>query len=102
MRWIVDPKTGDLVEPAEYYARQTAARSDLPFPMVISDQIELQGQHDGKIYTSKALLRRSYREQGYVEVGNEWLNKEFSKPKPKVDRKAIRESVAKAKARVGI
>lgn len=78
------------------------ARSVLPGPMIISDQIELQAQHDGKMYTSKSALRRSYRQKGYVEVGNEWLNKDFSKPAPKVDRKAVHAAVRKAAARVGI
>jgi hypothetical protein len=78
------------------------ARSDLPFPMVISDYVEVQSQVDGKTYTSKAALRQSYRAQGYVEVGNEWLNKEPVKTKPKADRKAIRNAIGKARQRVGI
>lgn len=100
-RWIVDPKTGELVEPAEFYARKQAnvQMSELPCPTIISDQIELQSQVDGKIYTSKAALRQSYREKGYVEVGNEELK---AKPLPKVDRKAVRDSVRKAASRVGI
>jgi hypothetical protein len=76
-----------------------AARSQLPGPMIISDQIELQAQHDGQIYTSKSALRRSYRQNGYVEVGNE-EQKPFVKPKP--DRKAIKDAVGKAMNRAGI
>lgn len=76
-----------------------AARSPLPFPMVHSDYIELQSQVDGKIYTSKSALRRSYRANGYIEVGNEELK---PAPKPKPDRKAIRNAVGTALNRVGI
>jgi len=81
------------------------AASDLPRPMVISDYTELRSMADGRMYTSKAALRASYLPSGnpqgarYIEVGNEEL-----KPPPpmKPDKKAIRESVRKAAARVGI
>ena len=75
------------------------ARSALPFPMVISDQIEIKSMVDGQTYTCKAALRQSYRAKGYVEVGNEQM-KPAAKVKP--DRKAIRNSVGKALNRVGI
>lgn len=78
------------------------ARSTLPFPMVVTDQIEIKSMVDGQIYTSKAALRRSYREHGYVEVGNEWLRNEPQQPRPKSNRKAIRDSVGKALNRAGI
>lgn len=92
---------GEIIPSEEYDARKAAgiAASKLPFPMVISDQIEIQNQVDGKIYTSKSALRQSYRQNGYIEVGNEELKvKRTVKP----DRKAIRDSVRKAAARVGI
>lgn len=94
---LIDWSKALPVEPRK--AAIPPARSELPFPMIVSDQIELQSQVDGKIYTSKSALRRSYRERGYVEIGNEEL-----KPKPafKPDRKAIRNSVGKALAQVGI
>ncbi|RUV16964.1 MULTISPECIES: hypothetical protein [unclassified Mesorhizobium] len=39
--------------------------------MIISDQLhDLVGQHDGKVYTSKSALRRSYKAAGVEEVGN--------------------------------
>jgi hypothetical protein len=74
------------------------ARSRLPGPMIISDQIELKSMVDGETYTSKSALRRSYRERGYVEIGNE--EQKIEKPKP--DRKAIRNAVGKAMNRAGI
>lgn len=78
---------------------ENAQRSDLPCPMIISDHIEIKSMVDGETYTSKRALRRSYRERGYLEVGNE-EQKIPAKPKP--DRKAIRHSVQKALSRVGI
>lgn len=75
------------------------ARSDLSGPMVISDAVEVRSMVDGKVYDSKSRLRRSYRDHGVIEVGNEPL-----KPKapPKPDRMAVRDSVRKAASRVGI
>jgi hypothetical protein len=75
------------------------ARSDLPCPMVISDDLEIKSMVDGKTYTSKRALRQSYRANGYVEVGNE-EQKMPAKPKP--DRKAIRMAARKALSQVGI
>jgi hypothetical protein len=108
MRWIVEPKTGELVPPEEYYARKQidVARSRLPCPMLISDQTEpVRSMVDGKTYDSKSALRRTYSPSGnaegerYNEVGNE-TQEIPSRPKP--DRKAIRESVRRAASRVGI
>lgn len=100
-RYVFDRAVNDLVPADEYYARKYSgtARSGLAFPMVISDQIEVKSMVDGQTYTSKSRLRRSYRENGYIEVGNE---EQKMPPKPKPDRKAIRESVAKAMNRAGI
>lgn len=75
------------------------AVSDLPAPQIITDSVEVKSMVDGKIYTSKSALRRSYREKGYIEVGNEKLT---PPPKPKPDRKKISESVGRAFSRVGI
>jgi len=80
------------------YRHKPDRRSDLPSPMVISDQVEVKSMVDGKVYTSKSSLRKSYREKGYVEVGNE----EQKPPKRKSGRKGIRESVEKAFAQTGI
>jgi hypothetical protein len=78
-------------------------RSSLPSPMVISDTIDpVRSMADGKEYTSKAALRSTYKPSGnpdgisYVEVGNE---KPTGVVKPKVDEKAIQESLNKALAR---
>jgi hypothetical protein len=77
-------------------------RSDLTAPMVISDVIMdgVQSMVDGKMYTSKARLRASYKAHGVIEVGNDPARlRPFKRPKP--DRKKIRESLEKAVAKVG-
>ena len=57
---------------------QTApARSTLPMPYVISDEMPPLEQVDGRFYTSKRMFRAVGRAHGLTEVGNE-------KPKPKV------------------
>lgn len=85
----------------DYFAARDIerARSSLPAPTVIGDSIELKSMVDGKVYTSKAALRASYRAKGYVEVGNERLD---PPAKPKPNRKAIRDSAARALSQVGI
>ena len=55
------------------------ARSDLPRPYVISDEIPPTEQVDGKFYDSKSRFRAVGRAHGLTEVGNE-------KPKPKTTR----------------
>jgi hypothetical protein len=103
-RWIWDQRANELVSAEEWARRQNMpARSEVvPMPHFVRDCIELKSMVDGKMYTSKASLRRSYREKGYIEVGNEWLNNEPKKPAPKIDRKGIRESIGKAFNRVGV
>lgn len=99
-KWIYDYSKGELVEASEYH-RTPPKRSSLPAPMVIGDTIEegVQSQLDGKTYTSKSELRKTYRQAGVTEIGNDSArHKPFVKPKP--DRKAIRTSVEKAAARV--
>lgn len=75
-------------------------RSDLPFPMVVSDAMPpVQSYADGLMYDSKAAIRASYRRHGVTEVGNDPAR---FKPrvKAKIDRKQIKATVERAKARV--
>ena len=51
--------------------RGPVARSDLPMPMVISDEMPPTEQVDGKFYTSKAAFRAVGRANGLTEVGTE-------------------------------
>jgi hypothetical protein len=53
--------------------RPTPARSDLAFPMVISDEMPETEQVDGRFYTSKAKFRAVGRALGLTEVGTEKL-----------------------------
>jgi hypothetical protein len=93
---------GKWCKAEEYFIEKEKARvqrSSLAGPMVFSDCIEVQNHADGgKIYTSKAALRRSYREKGYIEVGNERLD---PPARPKPDKAAIRDAAGKALNRVG-
>jgi hypothetical protein len=76
-------------------------RSDLPMPMLMLDTMEggVESQVDGKIYTSKSALRRSYKAAGVIEVGNDPArNRKFKRPP--IDRRAIKTSLEKAEARV--
>jgi len=62
------------------------ARSALPCPMVISDEMAPTEQVDGRFYTSKRAFRATGRALGLTEVGNE-------KPPPKwrsTDTKAVK------------
>lgn len=98
--WVFDRETGKLIPKDEFYARQPARkRSNLPCPQLIRDCIELRSMVDNKIYTSKAALRQSYKDKGYIEVGNE---EPVLGPRVKPDRKAIRDSIGKALNRAGL
>jgi hypothetical protein len=57
--------------------RIAPARSSLPMPYVISDEMPPVEQVDGRFYTSKRKFRAVGREHGLTEVGNE-------RPKPMV------------------
>ena len=92
------------VEPAEM-ARRHADRQEMAFrmkpnqgelacPMIILDTMKpTQSMLDGKYYDSKSNLRRTYRQGGVEEVGNDpaYTDPERVRPKqrPKPDRKAI-------------
>lgn len=66
-------RNGDWVEKySPLDVRPARARSHLPCPMLIRDEITpLQGQHDGKTYDSKSALYRSYKDKGVriIETG---------------------------------
>lgn len=72
--------------------------------MLLSDTMDpVQSQLDGKLYDSKSRLRRTYRDAGVVEVGNDssvTAPKPFKKPPP--DRQAIKAAVGKALSQAGL
>lgn len=94
--------TGE-VEPFTY--RSYDASNPPPLPMVMrgDDQEPLRSMADGKIYTSKAAMRESYKASGnpqgveYIEVGNDQSMKK-KKPRQKSDPDAIKASVERAVA----
>lgn len=53
----------------------------------------VKGMHDGKMYTSKAALRQSYRDHGVVEVGNDVS---YTTKRPRADKAKIRSGVSAA------
>ena len=62
------------IEPGRFVVdrrRTPAARSDLPRPFVISDEMPPTEQVDGRFYTSKAAFRATGRALGLTEVGTE-------------------------------
>ena len=68
--------------------REPPARSHLPTPYVIGDTLpDLVGMHDGKHYSSKSALRKSYKASGLVELGNDApvTHASNAKPAPKND-----------------
>lgn len=80
--------------------RATGPRSSLSFPMVLSDTMEpVQSQLDGRFYDSKSKLRATYKDAGVIEIGNDPARFKTKAP-VKPDRKAIRESLARAKAKL--
>jgi len=93
------------VEPGKWRVarvRTPVARSALPVPYVISDEMPPTEQVDGKYYESKAAFRAVGRALGLTEVGNE-------KPKPKMRatsqrevqtarRQALKKAIARYKA----
>lgn len=48
-------------------------RSDLPRPMVISDDVDCASPISGERFTSKSELRRHYRMNGMREIGNDTI-----------------------------
>jgi len=79
------------------------ARSDLPLPFVISDEMPPTEQVDGRFYTSKAAFRATGRALGLTEVGTEVLKpktRPSSAPEARARRKAALK-VAAEKYRAG-
>ena len=97
--------TGE-VEPFTHRAYDASNPPPLPMVMRGDDQEPLRSMADGKIYTSKAAMRESYRAANnpegkeFVEVGNEM---DYVNPvhKPlEVRKEDVAEAVIKAEAAV--
>jgi hypothetical protein len=90
------------IEPGRFRVKRqqrAVARSTLPCPFIISDEMPPTEQVDGRFYTSKAAFRAVGRALGLIEVGNEKLKpKARSTSAPEVKRKR-REALDRAVAR---
>jgi hypothetical protein len=72
--------------------RGPVARSSLPMPFVITDEMPATEQVDGKFYTSKKQFRAVGRSLGLIEIGNEKL-----KPHTRsTDRREVKEARRKS------
>ena len=58
---------------AGHFKRATEARSSLPRPMVISDDVDVASPISGERFTSKSELRRHYVANGVRELGNDTI-----------------------------
>jgi hypothetical protein len=68
--------------------------------MLMSDTMDpVQSMLDGRMYDSKSRLRATYKDAGVTEIGND-PQRFKTKERPKPDRKAIRDSIERAKARL--
>jgi hypothetical protein len=90
------------IEPGRFRVRRDrapVARSSLPCPAVISDEMPPTEQVDGRFYTSKAAFRAVGRALGLTEVGNEKPKRKTTRSTddPAVKRKR-REAIGKAAA----
>jgi hypothetical protein len=75
----------------------TLARSSLPFPMVITDDMPATEHVDGKFYDSKSRYREVTKAKGLVEVGNDPAR--FRTPKRPDRDKAIDQAIERAISR---
>lgn len=96
-------KCGEWHNPDEWpigcYSVPKASSDTIAVPYFICDTMEpLEHPLTGQFYTSKRQFSQITRERGYEEVGND-PNRLKPQPKPKADRKAIKEAVQKAAAR---
>jgi len=93
------------IEPGRWRVKRNdapVARSALPLPYVISDEMPPCEQVDGRFYTSKAQFRAVGRSLGLIEVGTEKFKPmERSTNKREIKqarRQAIRTAVERYKA----
>lgn len=98
LRYRICPDCGDAHDKYAWPDNHRRPDEVLQAPMVIRDGMDLTEHVDGKFYDSKRGYRKTTRQLGYVEVGNDPQRKK-PKQKPKPDRKAIHEAVEKARAR---
>lgn len=88
--FVQDPATGKLVERSEFYAGYEPAA-----PYVIGDIQPYQSMQTGEMITSRSHHRMHLKQHGLVEIGNEVDSMlKIARPAPKIDREAIRRTLA--------
>ena len=90
------------IEPGRFVVdkpRGPVARSNLPMPHVISDEMPPTEQVDGIFYTSKAKFRAVGRALGLTEVGNEKFKPRQRPSSLPENKRKRREALQKAAAR---
>jgi len=80
--------------------RKAVQRSDLPCPMLISDEMPACEHVDGRFYSSKSAYRAVTRAHGLTEVGTEKLNHKPPRVSKAERAKGIEAAVERAAARV--
>lgn len=95
--WVWSKHQNRLIPKADYLEEQATeaakARSCLPFPMIISDQLDdMQSMLDGHRYDSKRAYEKAVLRAGCEVVGNEDLIKHTAK---RYDEKAHLNSIAR-------
>jgi hypothetical protein len=103
--YIVDPKTGELVEKDVYYQNKYLEQAHLRMTKgneyvtmnFISDTMEpTRNMANGKYYTSKAAFRAATKAAGCIEIGNETKYLTKKRKAVKLDKKQRRDDIKKA------
>lgn len=71
-----------------------------PRLVFIRDDCDVVSMVDGRRYTSKSALRKSYRQKGYIEVGDQ-VDYVSQPPEPR-EPQGVRESVETALEKTGL
>jgi hypothetical protein len=100
LRYRVCPDCGEMHDVHDWPDNHRFWNEVLCTPSVISDvQPPTMSMGNGKIYDSKSEMRKHYKQDGWVEVGNDPARLRPFK-RPPTDRRAIKDAIEKAAARV--
>lgn len=103
--WIIDHKTGELVEKDEYHYKKYEEKAHLQMTKgnelvtmnFISDSMpETRHMADGKYYSSKKAFRDATKAAGCIEIGNETKYLKKKREPIKLDKRKRREDIKKA------
>lgn len=103
--WRICTDCGDLHHRDRWPDNHARPEESILAPMVVRDEMEpTKSMVDGSIHTSKRGIRKTYEPSGnregvkYQELGDDPARLKPRK-KPKIDKRGIRDSMAKAQAR---